>query len=156
MLETSASVVRTADGRLWLETRSQSACSGCSSESCSTGVVGKLFGIKRNRFPLEADCDLKPGEQVVIGIPDGLLVRASVWAYLVPLLAMLLLAALAEVLGAGEGWQSLSASVGLALGFVLVRWASRSSQPRLKPQLRSVVGAQLVKPPQAQSSGLEL
>jgi sigma-E factor negative regulatory protein RseC len=140
MLETTAKVVRTGDGRLWVETRPRSACSGCSSDNCSTAVVSKLFGSRRNRFPLETGCDLKPGERVLIDISDDLLVRASVWAYLVPLLVMILVAALAGALGVGEGWQSLCAIGGLALGFVLVRRisCSKSSQQRLKPRLRRV------------------
>lgn len=146
MLETSASVVQTADGRLWLETRPRSACSGCAGDRCATAALSKQFGAKRNRFPLEMGAYLQPGDEVVIGISDDMLVRASACAYLVPLAAMILVAALADALGAGEGWQSLSAFVGLVLGFVLVRWISgRSPQWRFSPQLRRA-GTQSVNP----------
>lgn len=143
MLERSASVVQTDDGRLWLETQPRSACSGCSSDGCTASVLSKLFGSGKSRFPLEAGLDLKVGQEVLIGIPDELLVQASIWAYLIPLMVMIPAAALAALSGAGEGLQSLCAIGGLITGFVLVRWVgcSVSSQRRLAPRLLRVAGA---------------
>ena len=91
---------------------------------CTTSVVSKLFGIKRNRFKLENSLGAQPGEQVVIGIPDELLVQASVRAYLLPLLVMMLATAVGSAMGlmtdtksAGPGWAG--------HGFFWVRWATR-------------------------------
>ncbi|MES9812520.1 MAG: SoxR reducing system RseC family protein [Candidatus Thiodiazotropha sp.] len=145
MLEETGTVVEVWDDSLQVETQSRSACSHCSSSGCTTSVVSKLFGIKRNRLQLENSLGAKPGDRVVIGIPDDLLVRASVWAYLLPLIFMLASTALGGVFGASEGFQSLLALGGLAVGFYIVRWTTRnlSSQRRFKPRLLRIAGVEM-------------
>ena len=142
MLEQSAKVVAVRGDRLWVETQSRSACSHCSSTGCGTSVISRLFGSKRNRLELPNSLAARPGEQVMIGIPDELLVRASIWAYLVPIVVMLLLTAAGARLGMAEGLQVLLALVGLASGFILVRWITRRDSYRqgFKPHLLRIVG----------------
>ncbi|MEJ2694544.1 MAG: SoxR reducing system RseC family protein, partial [Candidatus Thiodiazotropha sp.] len=110
--------------------------SHCSTNSCTTSVVAKLFGVRRNRLLLENSLGARPGDQVVIGIPDQLLVRASLMAYLLPLVVMLVITALGDMVGLNELLLSLLALGGLAMGFFTVRRVSRGStsqhyQPRL-------------------------
>jgi sigma-E factor negative regulatory protein RseC len=140
MLEETAMVIDVKDGMLMAETESRSSCSHCSADSCSTSVVAKLFGVRRNRLVMENSLDAKPGDQVVIGIPDALLVRASVMAYLLPLVSMLLLTAIGDALGMNEILLSLLALVGLAIGFFMVRWTiHRSASQRYTPRLLRIV-----------------
>jgi len=137
MFEESATVVESSGDTLWVETRPRSACSQCAGGGCTTAVVAKLFRIKRNRLELENHLGAVPGERVVIGIPDDLLIRAALSAYLLPLLVLVAGAALGAALGLGEGYQSLLALAGLAIGFVLMRRITRDApgQRRLRPQL---------------------
>jgi sigma-E factor negative regulatory protein RseC len=137
MLEEIGTVVESQAGTILVETQSRSACSHCSSNGCTSSVVSKLFGVKANRLLLENRLGVQPGDRVVIGIPDDLLVRASLWAYLLPLIFMFTGPALGGALGAGEAVQSLLALLGLAVGFTIVHWSTRnlSSQRRFKPQL---------------------
>jgi len=140
MLEETARVIDIEDGLLIAETESRSACSHCSSSGCTTSVVAKLFGVRRNRLVMENSLDARPGDEVVIRIPDDLLVRASVMAYLLPLLTMLGAAALGDVLGMSEMFMSLLALAGLALGFLLVRWIiRRGPEQRYRPRLSRIV-----------------
>ncbi len=125
MLEETARVIEVHDDLLIAETESRSGCSHCSTSSCTTSVVAKLFGVKRNRLVMENSLKAKAGDQVVIGIPDQLLVRASLTAYLLPLMVMLLVTAMGDLLGMNELLLSLLALVGLALGFFTVRWVTR-------------------------------
>lgn len=136
MLEQIATVVETRGDQLWVETESRSSCSHCSSASCTTSVVAKLFGIKRNRLQLENTLGATIGQQIVIGIPDDLLIRASLWAYLLPILMMILFTLAGNLTGASDGLQSLMALMGLAIGFVLLHRVTRSasSEQRFKPQ----------------------
>lgn len=144
MLEEMATVVEVGAGGVWVETQPRGGCSQCGSSGCGTSVVAKLFSVKRNRLRLDEDNagGVVPGQQVVIGIPDGLLVRASVWAYLMPVSAMLLGALGADALGMREGGQSLLALSGLASGFFGVRWAIRRGASRhgYTPRLLRLVG----------------
>ena len=136
LLEETAQVNEVRDGLLIVETESRSGCNHCSSNSCTTSVVAKLFGVKRNRLVLQNSIDARPGDRVLIGIPDQLLVRASLSAYLLPLVVMLLVTALGDQAGIDELFLSLLALMGLAVGFLTVRWISRNGnsqdyQPRL-------------------------
>lgn len=142
MLEETAKVVEVREDRVWVETQSRSACSHCSSSSCTTSVVSELFASKRNRLELPNRLGARAGEQVVIGIPDELLVQASLWAYLAPLVVMLTLTSVSDALGMSDGLQSLLALGGLALGFILVRWVTRRapSRQRFKPRMLRIVG----------------
>ncbi|MCG8023553.1 MAG: SoxR reducing system RseC family protein [Candidatus Thiodiazotropha endolucinida] len=141
MLEEFGTVVEVWDEGLLVETQSRSACSHCSSGNCTTAVVSKLFGIKHNRFELDNNLGVQPGEKVVIGIPDELLVRASVRAYLLPLLVTVLATAIGSVVGLSEGLQSLLALGGLAMGLIWVRWLTQgvTSRQQFKPQLLRIV-----------------
>jgi sigma-E factor negative regulatory protein RseC len=155
MLEEQGKVVEVRGDDLWVETQARSSCSHCSSSSCTTSVVSKLFGVKRNRLRIPNNLDARVGDRVVIGIPDQLVVRASVWAYLLPAVLMLHGAALGHALGSGEGLQSLLAMVGLAIGFALVRGMSRraASERQFRPRLLRIVEPGHV---QVEPSGLRL
>jgi sigma-E factor negative regulatory protein RseC len=140
MLEETATVIEVMGDRLVAETESRSSCSHCSTDSCSTSVVAKLFGIRRNRLVMENSLHAKAGDRVVIGIPDTLLVRASVMAYLLPLVVMLGVTACGDALGMNEIGLSLLAIAGLAMGFFVVRWAiRRGSSQRFQPRLLRIV-----------------
>jgi sigma-E factor negative regulatory protein RseC len=142
MLEETAQVIEVKDGLLIAETESRSGCNHCSSNSCTTSVVAKLFGVKRNRLVMKNSIDARPGDQVLIGIPDQLLVKASLTAYLLPLTVMLLVTALGDLAGIDELLLSLLALTGLAVGFLTVRWISRNgSSQDYEPRLLRLVSA---------------
>ncbi|EGV16057.1 SoxR reducing system RseC family protein [Thiocapsa marina] len=138
MIETSATVVEVKPGLAWVETVRQNACGHCESAgSCGTSVLAKLFGASRSRLRIEDASGLRVGEQVVIGIPDGILVRASFVAYLIPLVFLIAAAGVATHLGAGEGRVALIGLAGLGVGL----WASgrltggASARERYRPVL---------------------
>jgi len=133
MIEEDATVMKRNDGVILVETISRSSCSHCSSESCTTSVVSKLFGMRRNYLQLPNTLDAHPGDRVVVGIPDSVLVKASLWVYLLPVVSMLLATAASDSLGISEGWQALFALAGLAAGFYSIRWLLRHT-PRQQQQ----------------------
>ncbi|MBW9267878.1 MAG: SoxR reducing system RseC family protein [Candidatus Thiodiazotropha sp. (ex. Lucinisca nassula)] len=157
MLEETAMVVEANTDYLWVETRSRSGCSQCSS-SCTTSLVSKLFGMKRNRLKLENTLGVVAGDRVIVGIPDELLVKASVWAYLFPLLAMFAVSATGGVMGVGEGTQALLAMVGLAAGFALVRWGTsrQGARVRFRPSLLRIVSDEVEFSPVRQMTALRI
>lgn len=140
MLEESAIVIDVHDGYLWVESQSRSACGQCSTSSCTTSVISKMFGVRANHLMLKNSLDVRPGQHVIIGIPDDLLVRASIWAYMVPLIFMVMGTVLGNILGLNDGLQSVLALSGLILGFYLVRGITQSvkSRKRFIPQLLRV------------------
>jgi sigma-E factor negative regulatory protein RseC len=137
MIEQTGIVVATTDTTLWVETRQVSGCSACASGSCSSAVVSKLFGERRQRIQLPNTLAANTGDTVVIGIPEAVLVSASLWAYLLPLLVMIGAALAGRLLDAGEGVQGLLGLGGLVAGLMLVRRLTGGGvgDARLNPRL---------------------
>ena len=128
MLEESGTVVEVRGEQIRVETISRSSCSKCSSSGCSTSVVSKLFGFKRNQLIMDNTLAAQVGDRVVIGVPDALLVKASIWAYFVPLVCMGLMTWLVLVLGASEALQALGALFGLVVGLYVVNRVTAGRQ----------------------------
>jgi sigma-E factor negative regulatory protein RseC len=142
MLEETARVVDVKEGLLIAETISRSSCKSCKSDSCTTSVIAGLFNLKPNRLVMRNSIGAKPGDQVVIGIPDDLLARASVMAYLLPLVSMLLLTAIGDQMYFSPLATVMMAASGLVIGFFIVRRATRGwSSQRYQPQLLRVVSS---------------
>jgi sigma-E factor negative regulatory protein RseC len=142
MLEETARVVDVKEGLLIAETISRSSCKSCKSDSCTTSVIAGLFNLKPNRLVMKNSIGAKPGDQVVIGIPNELLARASVMAYLLPLVTMLLLTAIGDQMNFSPLATVLMAAGGLLMGFFIVRRATRGwSSQRYQPQLLRVVSS---------------
>lgn len=122
MIEEQARVLVVGNGFALVETSSRSACGSCSSSSgCGTSLVAKLFGERSNRLHVSDAIGVAVGDLVVIGISDGTLIRASLLAYLWPLIALMLAALLAQSAGASEGLGALVGILGLCVGF----WTTR-------------------------------
>ncbi|MES9935164.1 MAG: SoxR reducing system RseC family protein [Sedimenticola sp.] len=97
MLEEPATVTASEEGFAIVETQRKSTCGGCeASSTCGTSVLSKVFGNRNNRFRVRDPIGVKPGEQVIIGLPEAALPKASFIFYILPLFAMLLGAILGE------------------------------------------------------------
>ncbi len=119
MIEETAEVVRVEHGSAWVSIRSRNACGHCgSSGDCGTAMVAKLFGERENLLRLDNLLDARVGEQVVVGISNSLLLKASALAYIAPLLGFIAVVAVAQFVGVGE---EASGLLGLA-GFAGALW----------------------------------
>lgn len=121
MIKQQATVIAVADGSALLEVQRQNGCSAChAGERCGTSVVAKLFGNGNStRLRVADPIGLAPGEQVVVGIRGKFLVRASLVAYLLPLVAFIGAAGAAEQAGFGDTIGVLGSLAGLLLGLWL-------------------------------------
>lgn len=148
MLEENAIVVDVERGMVELSTRAHSACGHCgASGSCAGGVLGELLGSRQNRLYLPNTLGLRAGERVVIGIPDGLLVRASLMAYLLPLIGLFAGALAASSPTAGDAAVAGAGLLGLGLGLLATWYITGGARARsaYRPQiLRRVVDAPVV------------
>jgi sigma-E factor negative regulatory protein RseC len=103
MMEEQGTVVAREDGTVWVETTRRSACHGCGQGAgCGTSLLGRLFSSRPNVLALDDPLGVAVGDQVVIGIPDTLLVRASLAAYVLPLVTLVAAAGTAEWLGGAD------------------------------------------------------
>ena len=140
MLTESARVVAVDADGIRVETVRQSACSSCRSQAgCGQKLLaeigqGQTFEINVSN-PLQLI--IEPGDTVEVGVEEASFLQASFMVYLFPLLGLVLLALLADVLGAAEPVVVLAAILGLGFGFVVVRWWGRGDrqQCRYQPQV---------------------
>ncbi len=138
MIEATATVMRAEGALAWVLARPRaSACGHCSARS---GCVSATFGGLIPSAPaplLEVDNRLcaQAGEQVVIGIPDAVLIHASLLAYLMPLLAMIGAVGLVAGAGFGDGARALAALTGLGAGLLATGSLSRRARTRYRPSV---------------------
>jgi sigma-E factor negative regulatory protein RseC len=143
VIEEDARVLSVEPGFAWVETERRSSCSSCSASSgCGTSVVATLFGERTNRLRVSDDIGVEVGERVVIGISDSALTRASLLAYLLPLVALMLSAFATRRAGAEDGVVALIGILGLALGLLVTGRLTGgvSARDRFQPVLLRRLG----------------
>lgn len=148
MLTETGRVVGLEADALWVETMRRSTCGACAAQKgCGHGLLNSIADGKRGYIRVMPGehpvAHYKINDQVQISIPEEVILRGSFIAYGLPLLAMLAgaLAAANLLPGSGDLAVSGGAAVGLALGYVLVRWHSRRHRrdPAFQPVLLGVV-----------------
>lgn len=147
MVEESARVVRLEGEVVWVEAIRQSACGQCSAQKgCGHSLLAKL-GQKRIEVSVQRNgYDLSVNDDVIIGVPDNLVLHSSLLLYGLPLLFMMLVAAMADQAGMGEGPMALVALTAMLGGFWLVsRYSRRYQAGSLQPLvLRKLSGPQTI------------
>jgi sigma-E factor negative regulatory protein RseC len=135
-IETIATVARLEKDHAIVLAERASACGGCASASgCATGTLAARPGDRMNAVRARNDCGAKPGDRVVITMPEGVLLRGSLRLYAVPLAGLLAGAFASALAGLGDGVVALSSFAGLALGLVYAgRYArQRANDPDFEP-----------------------
>jgi sigma-E factor negative regulatory protein RseC len=145
LVEQVARVVSRDGDTVWLEPETTASCSGCLSLAACGGKGGSGRALAARRFPLPGDLGLRVGDRVVVGLPDGAVLRASATAYAVPLVTMIGAGILAGGLGAGDGAGAAAILGGLVLGLLIAGVLARrlSNRGDLSPRFlrRAVVGS---------------
>ncbi|MFP4559797.1 MAG: SoxR reducing system RseC family protein [Thiohalorhabdus sp.] len=155
MIEAEATVVAVNGEEVEVEAATGGGgCGSChSAGGCGGGrtILGTRPGVA-TRLRVAPDLAVRPGERVVVGLPEGGFLRASVALYLVPLLGMFGGAGLAEGLlgrfisgGAPEVLTLVAGLAGLGGGFLWQRGSGRrlANDPSRRPRiLRRALGGQ--------------
>lgn len=116
MLEERAIVKRIVGRTAYVSSLQASACGHCvQRESCGTTLYTKW--LPKREFPLAMDRELRVGDQIVMGIEESHLLRASLLMYMLPLLIMM---ATVAAFGEVDANAVLPAFVSLAGSFFLI------------------------------------
>ncbi|MEJ2610081.1 MAG: SoxR reducing system RseC family protein [Candidatus Thiodiazotropha sp.] len=144
MIEEVATVIRLDQEFAIVETQQHAPCGSCSSEgSCSTTILAGLFKRRNYQLKVLNRVDAKPGEQVIIGLQENILLKISFLTYLFPLISMILVAMLAAGianffdLSAGELPQVTGGLLGLISGLILIKKHAQKS--RHDPDYQAVI-----------------
>ena len=150
MIEETARVIAVENGQLLLEAQTRSACNACSAQKgCGTSVLSKWIGRRFTRFQAPNTVNARVGDEVVVGLAEDAMLKGSVLVYLLPLLAMIVFALLADSLIPAEFAPRdllvlLSAIAGFSLMLLFSRlWlASGINRIRLTPAVlrKNIVG----------------
>jgi len=122
LIEERGIVVEVKPGRALVETTRSAACDSCGARH----ACGCMSGGREARVWVEDPLQVSPGDQVVIAVPEGTVLRASVLVYLVPVMALVLGALLGNGLAPSLGFSPDLGAAGLGLlAMVLAFLASR-------------------------------
>lgn len=126
MLIETGVVVRAEAGAIWVKTLRKTTCGNCQARhGCGQSLLQRMATADadiRARFDPGAIVEnLNPGDEVEIAIEEGALLAASLLAYGLPLMFLILGVVLAESWAFGELLQFLLGVFGLAAGL----WISR-------------------------------
>jgi sigma-E factor negative regulatory protein RseC len=112
-----------------------SACDACSGgRGCALRWLARPGGgLLDVEMPLLDGHRLLPGDNVVVVVDDGELLRAAMVAYVPPLIGLLGGSGVATIMVPGREWAALiAAAVGLAAGWGMARRWLRRSPPRYR------------------------
>jgi len=141
MLKETGRVVAIETDALWVETIQKTTCGSCvAQKGCGTGLLAKL-GVKPVYLrvllqPNESSSAYRVNDSVTIGIPDDVVVKGSLFVYLVPVILMIVFSGIAHTTVNNELIVIVLGIIGLFLGSLLVRWHANvyRTDPRMQPQ----------------------
>lgn len=134
MIETPARVVRNEGTHAWVTSEAPSSCGACGGKGCGSSVFNRIWHPDVPEYQVDNPIGAQPGEAVVVGLPDGALMGATILAYLVPLAALFLGAVIGQGVIEGQAGE-LAAILGGLTGLVLAgMWLKlRSSTRAIEP-----------------------
>jgi len=126
VIEEQGRVVAVSSDEAWVQTIRQSACHSCAArKGCGQRLLSQRHG-QAFQIRVANSIGAQVGDDVVVGIPETSLLKASLMLYLAPLLMMVFGAVMMERWGsAQEGWVILGGLAGLVAGFLWARWFSQ-------------------------------
>ncbi|ESQ16334.1 MAG: hypothetical protein N838_06135 [Thiohalocapsa sp. PB-PSB1] len=131
-----------------VEAQHRGACSGCGVRAaCGTSLLERFLGRRPSRLRVANLIDASVGEQVIVGVPEAVLLRTAASTYLLPLIGLILGAVGSEQFVVNTDLTSTLISTehaslfGGVAGFVLAFQWSRSYATRIatNPQLMPVL-----------------
>ena len=120
MIETPAQVVRTDGGSAWVASKAPSSCGACAGKGCGSSVFNRLWHPDEPEYQVDNPIGARPGDAVVVGLPDGALLGAVLASYGMPLLLLVGGAGLGNALG-GEPGAILGGLCGLGMAAFWLR-----------------------------------
>jgi len=141
MIEEQVVVIEITSEGAWVEGIQQSACGSCSAKAgCGQHAMSQLGRKVSLWLPLDDSSDegidlkqsIKVGQQIVVGLPEGAILKSTVVLYGVPLVLLVLGAIIGNALG-GELASIFTAMVAMLLGFKLARYWSEKNKRHWQP-----------------------
>src|SRR5487761_2563524 len=128
MLETRAIVVQTDKQFTLVQASGGNGCAACEGKGCGSGKLTQLFCNKPRQFKVDNTINARVGDEVVVSVPEGAVLRGIGLVYLLPLVLLFAGAALGSAFATHAAYRDASEAAGglsgLAAGFVSAKWLS--------------------------------
>jgi sigma-E factor negative regulatory protein RseC len=145
MIETRVRVVSAADGMAWVAASQESSCGACQSQStCGISGLGKFLSRRRHdvSIPLPTrQSNAQAGDELLVCVDEAELLRAGLFAYLLPAVLAVAAAAVADASGAGGDFADIAALLAAMAGFVVGLVAARFLAPTPRIQALTLPAA---------------
>lgn len=141
MLETRAIIVQVEGQYALVQASQANGCEQCNGKGCGAGKLSQLFCSKPRQFRADNPINAGVGDEVIILVAEGAILRGIGLVYLLPLLLLVMGALLGNAwVGQSaeqhDGYAAVGAVLGLAAGFIAVKWISSSqARNRFRPYI---------------------
>lgn len=88
MIETPAQVTRVEGDSAWVASKAPSSCGACGGKGCGSSVFSRIWHPDEPEYRVNNPIGARTGDAVVVGLPDGTLLRATLASYGMPLLLL--------------------------------------------------------------------
>ena len=142
MIKEKAIVTRREGNQVVIEMQRQSVCGHCElNNGCGTGAIGRLLGHRNKPLKITSKMDLKPGDQVILGIQDRAYLNASLIIYGLPLLGLISGGLLSQwIFGESDFNAFAGAAIGLTLCLIFSNQISRYRfSQQFNPEILQVI-----------------
>jgi len=145
MLETRAIVVQVDGKHAFVQANQGNGCGQCSGKGCGSGKLSQLFCSKPRQFQVDNSVNARVGDEVIVSVAEGAVLRGIGLIYLLPLLLLLTGATLGSLLAEQAEQRDIYAAIGalsgLAAGFMFAKWtSSRRSRHQNLPYIARQCG----------------
>jgi sigma-E factor negative regulatory protein RseC len=120
LIETPAQVTRVEGETAWVTSKAPSSCGACGGKGCGSSLFSRVWHPDEPEYRVDNPIGAEVGEPVVVGLPDGALLRAALASYGKPLLLVLTGAGIGNFLF-GEPGSILGGLFGLGLAAILLK-----------------------------------
>ena len=146
MLEQHARVVQSSWQGIWVEAVEPDGCGVCEGQGCASRRLAELFQRAPRQYPVDSRLPVSPGDKVIVGIPEGSVLRSAMFLYGMPLLLMLGGALLLQWWFPGDAGAVTGAVLGVFVAGAFIALTSRKRRSAFQPVvLRRIVSASIVK-----------
>jgi len=129
MIEETGTVVDVNNDGIWVETIKSSACASCAARNgCGQKLLASVGDGKSMVVNVSNPHEFQVSAQdsVLIGVEEGAFLKATLYVYLVPLIALFLGALVGELLSLSEGGIILCSLLSLSVSLIGVKYCSKT------------------------------
>lgn len=138
MLETRVLVMQIAQNTAWVQPLQTGSCEQCKGSGCGSSKLGQLFCSKPRQFQVENPIAAQIGDEVIVAVIEGAILRGIGLVYVLPLVLLLLGTILAGHFSDSDLYVAAGGGLGVVLGFLLAKWLSSRTSNTLPHIIRKV------------------